>query len=244
MTDNNQISLGVAFFAGVISFLSPCVLPLIPGYLSFVSGVSAEEMRLETKPSALNARIFFSALFFVLGFSAVFILLGASATGIGKFLVSRLAIFSKIAGVLIILLGLHVTGIFKWDFLLREKKIEIRKKGMGWPGCFIVGATFAFGWTPCIGPILAGILTYAGTRETVLQGVALLTLYSLGLGVPFLLTALSVPQFFRFFGKVKRWLHGIEIASGLLLIAIGVLIFTDRLTLLANSLSFLNRFSL
>ncbi len=244
MTDSGQISLSVAFLAGVVSFLSPCVLPLIPGYISFVSGVSAEEMKLEDKPAGLNARIFFSALFFVLGFSAVFILLGASATGIGKFLVSRLQIFSKIAGAVIILLGLHVMGVFKWDFLLREKRIEVRKKSMGWAGCFVVGATFAFGWTPCIGPILAGILTYAGTRETVLQGVILLTFYSLGLGVPFLLAALGVPQFFRFFGKVKHWLHGIEIASGLLLIAIGVLIFTDRLTILANSLSFLNRFSL
>jgi len=244
MMENDQISLGVAFLAGVVSFLSPCVLPLIPGYLSFISGVSAEEMRQEAKPAALTGRIFFSALFFVLGFSTVFVLLGASATGIGKFLLSRIQIFSKIAGIVIILLGLHVTGLFKWDFLLREKRIGIRKKTMGWPGCFIVGATFAFGWTPCIGPILAGILAYAGTRETVLQGVILLTFYSLGLGIPFLLAAVSVPQFFRFFGKMKGWLHRIEIASGLLLIFIGVLIFTNRLTILAGSLSFLTRFSL
>src|SRR3989338_5472380 len=129
MTDNNQISLGVAFLAGVVSFLSPCVLPLIPGYLSFVSGVSAEEMKLEDKPAALNNRIFFSALFFVLGFSAVFILLGASATGIGQFLVSRLRVFSKIAGALLVVFGLHVTGLFKWNFLLREKRFEVRAKG-------------------------------------------------------------------------------------------------------------------
>lgn len=244
MADNDQISLGVAFLAGVVSFLSPCVLPLIPGYLSFVSGVSAEEMRQETKPALLTARIFFSALFFVLGFSAVFVLLGASATGIGQFLLSQIQIFSKIAGAVIILLGLHVTGLFKWDFLLREKRLEVRKKSVGWFGSFIVGATFAFGWTPCIGPILAGILAYAGTRETVLQGVVLLMFYSLGLGIPFLLAAVGVPQFFRFFGKVKGWLHAIEITSGILLILIGVLIFTNRLTILAGSLSFLNQFSL
>lgn len=244
MTDHDQISFGVAFLAGIVSFLSPCVLPLIPGYLSFVSGVSAEEMRQETKPALLTARIFFSALFFVLGFSTVFILLGASATGIGQFLVSRLRIFSKIAGALIVLLGLHVTGLFKWNFLLREKRFEVRTKGLGWFGSFAVGATFAFGWTPCIGPILAGILAYAGTRETVFQGVVLLVFYSLGLGIPFLLTAVGIPQFFRFFGKMKRWMRAIEIASGILLVFIGVLIFTDRLTILAGSLSFLNRFSL
>ncbi len=241
---NQPVSLWLAFLAGMISFLSPCVLPLIPGYLSFISGVSIEEMKQETQERVFVKSIFFNACFFVAGFSAVFVLLGASATGIGRFLVAKLHIFNKIAGVIIILFGLHLTGLFRWGLLMREKRFEVRKKSWGLWGSFLVGATFAFGWTPCIGPILAGILSYASIEGTIRQGMMLLAFYSLGLGIPFLLTALSVQQFFRFFAKAKRWLQAIEIGSGVLLVSIGVLIFTNRLTGLASHLSFLKPFSL
>lgn len=241
---NEPISLGIAFLAGLASFLSPCVLPLIPGYLSFISGVSIEEMQSEERQSERTRRIFFDACFFVAGFSLVFVLLGASATGIGNFLLARLALFNKIAGVIIILFGLHVMGLFRWGVLMREKRIQVRRKALGWPGSLVVGATFAFGWTPCIGPILAGILAYAGTQETVLQGVILLAAYSSGLGIPFLLTALSVEGFFRFFKQIKRWLRAIEVGSGLLLVGVGVLILTNRLTKLAGYLSVFTPFSM
>lgn len=241
---NQSISLGIAFAAGLVSFLSPCVLPLIPGYISFVSGISIEEMKEETQGRAIGRRVFLNSCFFVLGFSTVFVLLGASATGIGKFLLARLDFFNKIAGAIIILFGLHVLGILKWNLLLREKRFEVRKKPLGWLGSLVVGATFAFGWTPCIGPVLAGILSYASTQETIRQGMLLLAFYSLGLGVPFLLTALGIQRFFHFFGKIKRWLRALEMGSGVLLILIGILIFTNRLTMLAGRLSFLNLFSL
>ncbi len=239
-----DISLGIAFLSGVVSFLSPCVLPLIPGYLSFISGVSIEEMKLGVEQKAIAKRIFLDSLFFVIGFSTVFVFLGASATGIGRLLLSRLHFFNKVAGIIVILFGFHVMGVFKWSLLLRAKKFEVRKKPFGLLGSFVIGATFAFGWTPCIGPILAGILAYAGTEETVLRGVVLLTLYSLGLGIPFLLAAVSVQQFFRFFGKIKKWLLAIEMGSGALLVLIGTLIFTNRLASLAGCFSFLKRFSL
>jgi cytochrome c-type biogenesis protein len=238
---DEPVSLGIAFLAGLLSFLSPCVLPLIPGYLSFLSGLSVEDLKSE---QAGKGFLFWNACFFVAGFSTVFVLLGATATGIGQFLVSKLRLFNQIAGVLIVLVGLHVLGVFRWDLLFREKKIHLRKKPLGFAGSFTVGATFAFGWTPCIGPILAGILAYAGTRETVLQGTVLLVFYSLGLGIPFLGTALGIQAFFRFFSAAKQWLRVFEVASGLLLIAVGILIFSGHLTALAGRLSFMNRFSM
>ncbi|MBI4549975.1 MAG: cytochrome c biogenesis protein CcdA [Candidatus Omnitrophica bacterium] len=238
---DQPVSLGLAFLAGLLSFLSPCVLPLIPGYLSFLTGLTVEDLH---KEETGKGRLFGNACFFVAGFSAVFILLGATATGIGQFLVSQLKIFNQIAGVLIVLVGLHVLGILRWDALFREKKIHLRKKPFGLAGSFVVGATFAFGWTPCIGPILAGILAYAGTQETVLQGTVLLVFYSLGLGIPFLVTALGIQAFFGFFARAKHWLRAFEIVSGLLLVAVGILIFSGRLTVLAGRLSFLNRFSI
>ena len=235
-----NISLLAAFFGGLLSFVSPCVLPLVPGYLSFISGITLEEMRGDggTAPvQAARRQVFIASLAFVIGFSLVFIALGASASAIGQFVMERLTILGKIAGVIIIIFGLHTMGILKIGWLYKEKRVQTQKRPAGPIGALLVGVAFAFGWTPCIGPILAGILTIAAAQETIGQGVLLLSAYSLGLGVPFLATSLAVNQFFAAFAKVRRHYHAIEVASGALMVAIGVLIFTNRFTVIAQYLS-------
>lgn len=236
-----NVTLFAAFFAGLLSFVSPCVLPLVPGYLSFVSGVTLEEMRAGAdtvsarKP--VRRQVFISSLAFVLGFSLVFIALGASASAVGQFLMERLTLLGKIAGVVIILFGLHLAGLLRIDWLYAEKRVQTQKKPTGPIGALLVGVAFAFGWTPCIGPILAAILTVAAAQETITQGVQLLGVYSLGLGVPFLAASLAVNQFFTAFARVRRYYHAIEMASGALLVVIGVLIFTNRFTIIAQYLT-------
>lgn len=232
---NASISLPTAFLAGIVSFLSPCVLPLVPGYLSYISGISSEEMR-EGADAATQRRVLINALGFILGFSLVFIALGATATFIGTFLTEKLPLLSKIAGVVIVIFGLHTMGIFKIKALYMEKRFQVAAKPAGFIGSVLVGLAFAFGWTPCIGPILAAILTYAAQQETLGQGIGLLVSYSLGLGVPFFLTAMAINAFFRMFDKLKRHMRVIEIVSGLLLIMVGVLIYTNNLAMMANSL--------
>jgi len=243
-----NVSLFGAFIAGVLSFISPCVLPLIPGYLSFISGVSLEEMRGMTGgntaaaiPTGVSAsakrQVIITSLFFILGFSLVFVSLGASATYLGQFLMERLTIFGKIAGVLLIVFGLHTMGVFKIEWLLQEKRVQANTKPASMLGAVIVGISFAFGWTPCIGPILSAILLVAAQQESVGQGIVLLSTYSLGLAIPFLLTALAINRFFVAFAKIRRYYHAIEIVSGALMIIIGVLIFTNRFTVIAQWLT-------
>jgi cytochrome c-type biogenesis protein len=248
-----NVSLFGAFIAGVLSFISPCVLPLIPGYLSFISGVSLEEMRgmqpvaagagggtmtVSTGVSAAAKRqVIITSLFFILGFSLVFVSLGASATYLGQFLMERLTIFGKVAGVLLIIFGLHTIGVFKIPFLLNEARVQANTKPASMIGAVIVGISFAFGWTPCIGPILSAILLVAAQQESVNQGIVLLSIYSLGLAIPFLLTAIAINQFFVAFKKIRRHYHTIEIVSGVLMIVIGVLIFTNRFTIIAQWLT-------
>ena len=233
----DQVTLLTAFAAGFLSFVSPCVLPLIPGYLSFVSGLTLEEMRGGAAGhSGARRQVLLASTAFVLGFSTVFIALGASASAIGDFLMSRLPLLGKIAGVLIIIFGLHTMGVFRLRFLETEKRIHTSRKPAGLVGAFLVGIAFAFGWTPCIGPILGGILTIAGSRESIGEGVRLLAIYSLGLGIPFLLTALAVDRFFAATARIRRYYHTIEVVSGAMLVAIGVLIFTNRFTIIARYL--------
>lgn len=239
-----NLNLVTAALAGLVSFLSPCVLPLIPGYISFVSGSSLQELQEARSSRGVLLRSFLGSLWFVLGFSAVFILLGASATALGKIFLAKLGLLRQAAGLVIVLFGLHLTGLVRIPFLQYEKKLEVRKKPLTWVGAFLVGAAFAFGWTPCIGPILAGILTLASTQETVLQGMLLLTAYSAGLGIPFLATSVAVQGFLRFSAGFRRYLRGVEVASGLLLIGVGLLVFFDRLGVLAGKLAFFNRFAL
>lgn len=230
-----------AFVAGLLSFVSPCVLPLIPGYLSYISGLTLDEME-GTGASTIDRgqarrRVVVASIFFILGFSAVFISFGAAASAFGAFLLDWRRVIGKVAGAIVILFGLHMMGVLRIGWLYSEKRVQVEKKPTSVFGAFFVGLAFAFGWTPCIGPILGGILAIASVQDTVGQGVRLLAIYSLGLGVPFLLTALAINQFFRAFAKIRRHYHAIEVGSGLLLCAIGLLIFTDRFTIIARWLS-------
>lgn len=227
-----QISLFFAFVAGILSFLSPCVLPLIPGYISFLSGLSLEELRQNTERGKIVKKAGLASVFFVAGFSVVFVSLGASASFLGKFLSLHLKILTRIAGILIVILGLHLLGILKIRWLNQERRWEIKRFSPGAFGAFLIGLGFAFGWTPCIGPILAGILALAATQETVIKGMFLLGIYSLGLGIPFIITGFAVGQFTRFFQRYKRFIRWTESVAGLLLVAIGILIFSDNLTML------------
>lgn len=243
--EGGSIGLVTSFVAGLISFLSPCVLPLVPAYLSYITGISVEDIRKqeEQKHARVAAKVVLHSLMFILGFSLVFVALGASATTLGRTIQRHHRLFLQIAGVVIIIFGIHLTGIFKIGLLYREKRFNRAGKA-GILGSFVIGLAFAFGWTPCIGPILAGILTIAATRESVSQGVLLLGVYSLGLGVPFLLVGLSVNRFFGFYKSFKKHLRIVEVVSGVLLILIGGLILTNNLNWLAQKFSFLNRFAL
>ena len=234
----DQVTLLAAFAAGFLSFISPCVLPLIPGYVSFVSGVSLEEMRggSSAPSTASRQQVLVTSLAFVLGFSLVFIALGASASAIGQFLLEKLPLLGKIAGAVIIVFGLHTMGLFRIAALETEKRVQTARKPAGPFGAILVGIAFAFGWTPCIGPILAGILVVAGSRDTVGEGVMLLAVYSLGLGIPFLLTSIAINRFFLFTARIRKHYHAIELVSGGLLVLIGVLIFTGQLTVIVRYL--------
>ena len=244
----NDVPFYMAFLAGLISFLSPCVLPLVPGYVSFISGVSVEQ--LEKKGGDSNAMgrektlILFNSLAFVIGFSTVFVLLGASATLVGSFITANMSFLTRIAGLVIIFFGLFKIGLLRIFAFYREARFHPADRKYGLIGALLIGAAFAFGWTPCIGPILGGILAYAGTMGTVPQGMALLFLYSLGLGIPFLLTAVGISRFFGFFEKVKKHLRLIEVISGVIMVLLGLMIFFNKLILIPGYLTFLNRFSL
>ncbi|MBW2242501.1 MAG: cytochrome c biogenesis protein CcdA [Deltaproteobacteria bacterium] len=242
-------SFGAAFGAGIISVLSPCVMPLMPAYLSLISGISVEEMQGEAPDAGLRRRVLLGCAGFVAGFSTVFILLGASATAIGHVLNTwRLEVGGveitavQVAGVVIILMGVHLMGLLPIQALYRDTRFNNSFKPKSWIGTYLVGAAFAFGWSPCIGPILGGILTIAGARDTVWQGMALLAVYSLGLGVPFFLAGWSIEFFFKALQRMKAHFRRIEIASGALLVALGLLVVTRRLTLLNEYFSFLNSF--
>jgi cytochrome c-type biogenesis protein len=243
-----NVTLLAAFGAGLLSFISPCVLPLVPGYLSYISGLSLDEMRggsgatagaavAVAAPSSVRRQVIISSLAFILGFSIVFVALGASASVVGQFVLSRLRIVEKIAGAVIIVFGLHTMGVLRIEWLYQEKRVQTSQRPVGIVGAGLVGMAFAFGWTPCLGPILAGILGIAAAQDTVGQGVRLLSAYSLGLGVPFLATALAIDRFFAAFARIRRHYHKVELASGLLLVVIGVLIFTNRFTIIAQWLT-------
>ena len=225
----------LAFAAGLLSVLSPCVLPLMPAYLSLISGISVEEMQEGTGRRGLRGRVMRACLGFVLGFSLVFIVMGLGAVAAGRVLRTwRAEIFGlefgfvQIAGVLIILLGLHMTGITPIRALYRDTRFSLNLGRRSFLSTFLVGAGFALGWSPCIGPILATILTVAGSRETMLQGVWLLTIYSAGLAIPFLLAGWSIDYFFEAFGRIKRHFRKLELASGAILMGVGFLLVTGQ----------------
>jgi cytochrome c-type biogenesis protein len=233
-TSADSVSALAALLAGLVSFVSPCVLPLVPGYLSFISGVNVAQLKDQPPAVALTRRVFLTGLLFVLGFSTVFVGLGAAATLVGELLQQHKRALGIVGGVVIVVLGLHTMGVLKIDWLLAEKRAAVRDRPLGLMGAYVVGLAFAFGWTPCIGPILAAILVYASQQETVTHGILLLAAYSAGLGLPFLASALAINGFFRAFSRLRGSLRTIEVGSGALLVAVGVLLVTDRLTVLAQ----------
>ena len=237
----DALTLLTALGAGVISFISPCVLPLVPGYVSFVSGISLSELAEQSGEEyrERRRRVVRNTLVFVLGFSIVFVAMGASATYAGQWLAGNRLWLSRIAGTVIVLFGLHVMGVLRIGFLNLEKRLHTDREPVGLIGSFGIGLAFAFGWSPCIGPILATVLVLAAQRETVGQGIVLLSVYSLGLGAPFLLTGLAVNRFLSISRKIKARMRAIEIGSGALLIVIGALVFTDSLQALSRYLTFL-----
>lgn len=229
----SEIGYITAFLGGVLSFLSPCVLPLIPSYLSFITGISFDDFKTGDKKKIRKVTLINSAAF-VLGFSTVFILLGVFSSVVGKFLAIYYDQIRIIGGIIIILLGLYVMGVLKLDFLSYEKRVHLHSKPKGHFGSYIVGLTFGAGWTPCIGPILGSILLIASTSGSVMQGFWLLLVYSLGLAIPFMMTALAINTFLSHFAAIQKYMKLIMILSGLLLIAFGVIMLTDNLPLLLN----------
>ena len=225
-----NVSIEAALLAGVISFLSPCVLPLVPPYLCFITGASLDEL---SEPEVLSGvqqrRALLAALMFVLGFSTVFILLGASASAAGQLLRAHLGLLAQIAGIFIIVMGLNFLGVFKLAFLSREARYHHHSEPAGLIGAYGIGLAFAFGWTPCIGPVLAAILSIAASEQDVLKGAGLLAVYSLGLGIPFLLAAAGVGTFLKFLGRFRYHLGKVEQVMGVLLVLTGVMFLTGSM---------------
>ena len=230
-----QVSIVGALIGGFVSFASPCVLPLVPGYISYISGLSVEEIADSEKGRRVPPRVIWNALGFILGFSLIFITLGAVATTAGQLLASYKHVLGRVAGVIVILFGLHLTGILKLNFLYRMRGFQNVPKRTGSFGTSVVlWAAISFGWLPCIGPVLAAILTMAAAQETVGQGIALLSLYSLGLGVPFLLSAIAIPFFLSGMTRFRRHIRTVEIVAGVILILLGVLLAADRMTIILS----------
>ncbi len=221
-----SLGVAVAFSAGLFSFLSPCVLPLFPSYLSFITGMSVADLSAELSP-AVRRRVLVHAIVFVLGFSLVFVGLGASFSAVGQFLLDYRDWIRRVGGVLIVIFGLYIAGIFRLGLFGRTAQWQIREKPAGYLGTLAVGVTFAIGWTPCVGPILGAILSLAGTAETVTTGVGLLVAYSLGLGVPFLLSAIALGSFLKFFKRYRPFIPTVERGAGVLLVVVGVLVYTN-----------------
>jgi cytochrome c-type biogenesis protein len=231
--NGTEVGIFIAFTAGIFSFLSPCVLPLVPSYLTLVTGMSLEDLEAGVNRKAT----FIHSLLFVLGFSAIFILLGASASFLGQFFRHYEIWIARIGGLIIIVLGLHLSGVFKLTPLMREKRIHFADKPAGYLGTFGVGMAFGAGWTPCIGPILGAILTYGFSQDTMWAGVGLLTVYSAGLAIPFLIASLALDWFLQTFKRFRHWIPVVEKASGILLILLGVLLFTGKFTVLTAMLA-------
>jgi len=240
MSQPQEISGIIAFSAGLLSFASPCVLPLVPSYITYITGVSFKKLTDAETGSKLRWATISHSLCFIVGFSFIFVLMGASATYLGQVLVQYQYWIMKGGGVLIILLGIHFTGIIKLPFLQMEKRFEMKKKPLGYAGSFVVGVVFAAGWTPCIGPILSTILIYASTSKNVATGILLLTYYSVGLGIPFFLSSLAFNSFLSAFDKMKRYLRVINIVSGFFLIGIGILFLTDTFKEINSYLNMFN----
>jgi cytochrome c-type biogenesis protein len=228
MVSGNEVSILIAFSAGVLSFLSPCILPLFPSYITYITGRSFEDIKTSGKSSDITKLTVVNSLFFILGFSIIFVLMGIALAYFGSFLGIKRIWLERAGGVLIILFGLDIMGVFKIGFLSQGKGIRLKRKNFGYFGSLLVGMAFAFGWTPCVGPILSSILIYAATLESLPKAVTLLLAYSAGLGLPFLIAGLAINQFLFLFAKFKNFMRFASVVSGVFLVAIGVLLFSGQ----------------
>lgn len=233
-----SVDIWTAFGAGILSFISPCILPIIPSYMFFIGGTSAGALRSDEAEEKKQSQrqILLSALCFILGFSLVFVALGATATSLGQLLKTHQDLLRKLGGIMIIVLGLHMMGLIQIKALLYEKRMHFKARPPGYLGALLIGISFALGWTPCIGPILGAILAVASTKAQVSEGVMLLGMYSLGLGIPFFITALMMDRVFVHFRKLQKHMQTISIISGVFLIGVGVMVFTNLMQVLANFL--------
>ncbi len=229
--ESNNISIVGAFVAGLLSFLSPCVLPLIPSYITYITGLSFADLQAEHPSHKVRQQTVIHSLLFIAGFTCVFVILGASASFLGDFLSEHKTAIRRIGGLLIVVFGIHVSGLFDIGVLLGEKKLTLHRKPAGYLGSFLVGIVFAAGWTPCIGPILATILAVAATEG---RGVWLLLTYSMGLAIPFFLAALAMHSFLIFFRRFKRHIRMLEVITGLMMVVVGALIFTNYLAVISR----------
>ena len=224
MNTTQSVSVAAAFLAGLLSFISPCVLPLVPAYITYMTGISFKEAK-GKKGIAMISLV--HSIFFVLGFSSIFILFGATATLLGNIAVQYQDVIRQAGGILVIAFGLYILGVLKMPLLGLAKRFEVRRKPAGLIGSFLVGMAFAAGWTPCVGPILASILIMASTAGSVQLGIMLLAVYSLGLGIPFIFASLAINTFLDWFTWFKKYLTVINIVSGIFLIIIGILLLTN-----------------
>lgn len=228
--DPGQTTIVTAFIAGFLSFLSPCVLPLVPSYVSYITGITFGELTQETLPKKIRLTTAIHSLLFIAGFTAVFVLLGMSFTFLGNFILRNKLIIERAGGIVVTLFGLHITGLINLNFLQHEKKIEMKGKPLGYLGSFLVGATFSLGWTPCVGPILSSILILSSTTGAAKSGAILLLSYALGLGLPFFLSSTLINHFLVYFGKIKRYMRAISVTSGIFIVIVGILILTGYFT--------------
>jgi cytochrome c-type biogenesis protein len=236
VSDAGSISLGLAFFAGLVSFLSPCVLPLVPSYLTFVTGMSLDELAGDDRRAARRQAAVHAALF-ILGFSLVFLALGATATLFGAALRGLLPALQRVGGLIIVLFGLYLLGLLRLPALMRERRVHLARRPSGLAGSVLVGVAFGAGWTPCVGPVLASILLYAGMQGTMGQGMLLLAGYALGLGIPFLLAALAFNWFLAGTRLLRHRLRLVERGAGALLVLVGVLLVSGRFATLSSYLA-------
>lgn len=233
---DSSVSYLVAFGAGIASFASPCVLPLVPSYVTYVTGVTLDDFNSDNV-CAIRRRSALHAALFILGFSLLFIVLGASATALGSTARRLLPALQQIGGAVIVLFGLVLVGLVRIPFLMREKRVQLSTKPAGMVGSVVAGVAFGAGWTPCIGPVLASILLYAGMKTTMLHGTALLAVYALGLGIPFFVAAVAFNWFLSRMRSLRRWLLPIERLAGAVMIVVGVLLFTGHFTALTGFLA-------
>ncbi|MCF6321528.1 MAG: cytochrome c biogenesis protein CcdA [Rhizobiaceae bacterium] len=222
-----------SFLAGIISFLSPCVLPLVPPYLAYMAGVSIQDMSDNERPPAVSIKVILTSIIFVLGFATVFVALGASFSFIGSYVTEYFEVLSYVAGAVIIVFGLHFLGVFKIGLFYREARFQVANKPLGYLGAYLMGLAFAFGWTPCVGPVLTAILFVAGNDADTARGALLLLAYALGIGIPFIIAAMFAGQFMRFMSKFRAHMGKVEKVMGILLIATGLLFLTGQMQVLA-----------